>query len=232
MFGIPEMVSSGNPYTLLVFTFFLGLFTGAGRCLVICGPLFVPLATSKAGGQGRGCAMAIAFGSGRLLTYIVLGALFGAFGNILSATFQSMGYIRLAYSGVGILGIIFGLVLLGENAGFITSSRPCNLPNLRRFHRDGMAGTFVLGFAVGWVPCPPLIEMLALTLAKGEMVLGAIMLLVFGTGTAIPLLPVGYFAGGLSSRFLRFQKRVYVDRLAGFTLILFGLYLILVSRGI
>ncbi len=173
--------------------------------------------------------MALAFGAGRILTYVLLGALFGFFGKTLAQVIGSPGFTGLAYGAVGILGISMGLVLLSKkNRGFL----PCRFTKGLMKGQGSIMGAFFLGFAVGWVPCPPLIEILALTLAEGRIGLGASMLLVFGIGTAVPLLPLGYFSGGISSRFMVEHKMRHLDRLAGMVLLLFGSYLVLISRDL
>ncbi|NOZ77305.1 MAG: sulfite exporter TauE/SafE family protein [Euryarchaeota archaeon] len=221
MFGIPEVISTGDWRTILLFAFVLGLFTGAGRCLAICGPLFAPLATARAGSRRGGCTMALAFGAGRLLTYVLLGAMAGLSGGILLGDLQSPVFMNAAYGAVGGLGVALGIVQF-SGRGF-PGRKAC-----ARLGREGVAGAFIMGFGVGWVPCPPLMEFLALTMAEGKVLLGSLMLLVFGLGTALPLLPVGYVSGGLSQRLEVLQNRTVPERAAGLLLILFGLYLMLV----
>lgn len=79
-----------------------------------------------------------------------------------------------------------------------------------------------LGILWGWLPCGLVYSILAFSLTSGSALQGGLLMLFFGIGT-LPML----FAMGATAQWLtRFAQKLIVRRIAGATLILFGLFIL------
>jgi sulfite exporter TauE/SafE len=199
--------------------FTLGLVSSL-HCVQMCGPIVlsysVALDQAKAG-MGRSSLLLghLAYNAGRILTYATLGALAGLAGHTvgLIGRLAGMGSV-LAIVG-GVLMLIAGLVMLGvfpwaKSAGGslfrITSGflRP-----LTRLIASASAGSrFLLGLALGLLPCGLLYAALLRALATGSAVWGAASMAAFGAGTAAALLVVGIFSSAIRGKVSRWGTQL------------------------
>ena len=98
-------------------------------------------------------------------------------------------------------------------------------------HGLGRRGTFVLGlaFALAWTPCvgPYLAAILNLAAVSAHLRTGALLLLVYGLGLALPFLAVA-FGFGRALRVLRVLQRHHraVETVSGVLLVLMGVLLL------
>jgi sulfite exporter TauE/SafE len=86
----------------------------------------------------------------------------------------------------------------------------------------------MLGLVWGWIPCGLVYSMLVWTVSAGSMLKGAGLMLAFGLGTLPNLFAMGMVAGSLA----HWSKDIRVRRLAGITVIAFGLYALARVYGI
>jgi hypothetical protein len=77
-----------------------------------------------------------------------------------------------------------------------------------------------VGFVWAWIPCGLVYSVLIWTLAAGGAAQGALLMLAFGLGTLPTLLGVGLLAGAAA----RFAEQIWMRRLAGVLVLLFGLH--------
>lgn len=142
---------------------------GSPHCMGMCGGF----AAACGSGNDRGAAWHL----GRLSTYAVLGAIAGAVG----AAIPGPGWIAAALSVV--LLTWFALAL----AGFVQEPR-FRLPGLTRLATRGAGASdfgsrFVFGLANGLLPCGLVYAALAIPVASGEPLVGALSMVAFGLGT-------------------------------------------------
>lgn len=79
-----------------------------------------------------------------------------------------------------------------------------------------------LGLVWGWLPCGLVYSILAFSLTSGSALNGGLLMLAFGIGT-LPML----FAIGVTAQWLtQFAQKLLVRRIAGATVILFGLFIL------
>lgn len=217
------MPISSNELTAL---FMLGLL-GTGHCIGMCGPLIVALP----GQTGRFSAH-LAYHTGRLITYTLIGALMGALGGGLIRLASVLGSDPMAWMartqlGIGLLAglflLFFGLSRLGFVAepDWLAVASPSSMPGWRGLmnrvaDRRSNGDLFLMGLILGGLPCGLSYAAFAKALSAGGMLAGGAMALVFGLGTLPGLLAVG--AG--AAAFLRRYRR-QADLLAG--LIMLGM---------
>ncbi len=153
---------------LLAGAFLAGL-VGSPHCIGMCGPFVLAC--------GRGPAGAAAYHSGRLTTYAVLGALAGAFGDILPGPSWIPAVISLA------VVAWFAAALAG-----LVPEPKVSVPGAARVMkwatgRRGVASRYVLGAANGLLPCGLVYAALGIPLATGSAPVGALAMALFGLGT-------------------------------------------------
>lgn len=166
---------------------------------------------------------AVAFGAmfilGLVLTHVVLGVIAGLGGQWVQ----------------GLLGRQWGLVLgpllilLGASwAGWIRVPLPAFGFKAKR--ATGLWGAFALGvpFAVAVCPgcTPALVVMLGVVAGMASPLLGAVVLLAFALGRAVPIAAGALAIGSLESRpaFTKYLR--LADKLGGIVLIVMGLYML------
>jgi sulfite exporter TauE/SafE len=166
----------------------LGLSTGL-LCLGSCAPVLLPvlLAEERKGAAAR-WAPFLQFVAGRLVAYLTVGLAAGAAGGLAAGGRWPRGLAGIAYLGIGLMMIVFGLV-----RGF---------PRLRLCRRLGpllnrARAPLILGLLVGFNLCPPFLAALADVVAVGRPGYGLVFFAVFFLVTTVFLLPLAG-AGGLA----------------------------------
>ena len=144
----------------LVAVFLIGLL-GSAHCVGMCGP-FALLAA--AGGPERKSAFGptLTYSLGRLITYSLIGILFGLLGLALNHSGSLIGWQQIATYLAGILMILVGTIALLRYLGFRLAlplaavasrtwpvARSSPLPV-----QPGLRGTRNLGCSEVWVPGP------------------------------------------------------------------------------
>jgi hypothetical protein len=143
---------------------------GSPHCVGMCGGFAV-----SAGSRGA----TVAWNLGRLTTYVVLGAVSGTLGGlragpiggVIAAALLIWFSARLAGVAPGLQVHLPRLVALGAAAA----------------RRTGLWGRFALGVVTGLLPCGLLWSALAVAVAGGSPVVGAVAMAAFWVGT-VPLL--------------------------------------------
>lgn len=175
----------------------------------------------------RGTYRPLAIVLGLSLSFTTMGLIASAFG----AAFASFSYY-LNIAAI-VLIIAMGIWMLFD------LHLPYNAPRLGLIDRvskksydiptEGIASGLLLGLALGivWLPCtgPVLATILTWVAAKGDVVTGGLMLLIYSLGFAIPILGIAYSTRFSSSLVGKSSKTIWIKRAAGLVLILVGIYL-------
>lgn len=166
---------------------------------------------------------AVAFGAmfilGLVLTHVVLGVIAGSGGQWVQ----------------GLLGRQWGLVLgpllilLGAYwAGWIRVPLPAFGFKAKR--ATGLWGAFALGVPFALAVCPgctpALVVMLGVVAGMASPLLGAVMLLAFALGRAVPIAAGALAIGSLESKPSLAKYLRLIDKLGGVVLIVMGLYML------
>jgi uncharacterized protein len=212
-------------------------FIGSLHCLGMCGPIVLAYSLQIEVGEVAAGTMAlrkslnhhIAFHSGRLLSYGLLGLLTAGLFHISGVN----DFLKNFRGGIvlvgGILMVYFGLVLLKILPFPNFLSYPAlgygafwGRPVSRLLKSSRVGSRIVLGWAVGFLPCGLSWAMIVRAAVSQSMVQGFLIMLAFGLGT-VPAL----FLTGLSASFLSFKARVLSERVAALSILAMGLILIL-----
>jgi sulfite exporter TauE/SafE len=204
--------------------FMLGLL-GTGHCIGMCGPLIVafPARTGKVGAH-------LAYHSGRILTYVAVGATMGSVGAGIAHLAALSGGNQLAWiariqvtfsllAAAFLLGLGLSRLGLLREPSWLSLATPGRIPGYRRIIQAAQSGRragsmCLLGVLMGFLPCGLSFAAFARALPSGSPLTGAALLLAFGVGTLPGLLALGIGASGLLRRY---QK--HSDILAGLLMI-------------
>ncbi len=210
--------------------FVVGLLGGVhcvGMCGGIVGALTFGLPERRRGSLAAMLPFQLAYNLGRMLSYVLAGALMGALGMLLAQVLPVYYAQRVLLGIAGLFMILLGLYLAGwwmvlnrlERAGGAIWRRLEPLGR-RLLPVDSPGRALVVGMIWGWIPCGLVYSMLVNAVAAGGALQGAALMLAFALGTLPNLLLMGMLAGAAA----RLSGAVAVRRIAGVTVILFGLY--------
>ena len=208
--------------------FALGL-AGSLHCLGMCGPIVL---SYSVGLRGPRPAAHLAYNAGRILTYMLLGALAGTAGRAIGLLGQLAGLASGARIFAGAAMIVAGVLMVGtfSSSPLVRIGRT-GLP--RRFAQalgklivgPAAGSKFALGLLLGFLPCGLIYAALLKALESGGAAAGAFTMLAFGLGTAGAL-----FATGLVSSFAGARLGAWSNRIAAISIMVFGA--IILWRGL
>jgi sulfite exporter TauE/SafE len=212
---------------------FLAGVVGSLHCLGMCSPLVLTYAlnlpTGSADDNARVVLPHLRYHSGRILVYSLLGALSAVAGEALGRMAAFTGLQGGALLVGGAFMVAFGLGMLGFRApGTRTINRSPLFWGWLKVRIERLLGTsgswaqVRLGMLNGLVPCGLVYGMLGRSAAASNPVQGAVVMLVFGLGTAPALVTIGTFSRQVSRRW-----RERGDRLAAILVLMLGILLLL-----
>lgn len=169
--------------------------------------------------------LAIVFGLA--MSFTAMGVASAMLGSIL---FTYMDYIKLAS---GIMIMIMGLYLLSHAVEHVILSLWQRLPisrtQLPSAENGGLLGGVVLGISLGvvWIPCigPILASILLIVAQQGTVGYGAVLLLAYSLGLAVPMLIIAYSSNLISDKVRSYSHHTKaIRRVAGVILLIVGAY--------
>ena len=209
----------------LLAVFLVGVLGGT-HCVGMCGGIVGALAVQGSGDRAA-WSMHLGYNMGRIVSYVIAGALVGTIGG-LGLAFGPVALVQLCFYVVANLMLIaLGFYLMGftrtlaaaERAGQVLWNRLRPLSS-RFLPARGFGQAVALGTVWGWLPCGLVYSVLATAMVAGSTARGALTMLAFGLGT----LPNLLLAGVLFSRFRRFAQSSAVRMISGSIVLGFGVY--------
>lgn len=138
----------------------------------------------------------LAYNSGRILTYTLVGAIMGFIGSFIEAAGKIVGIQGIA----NILGGLFILLwVFVKYALPITKWTPVQLPVVKKYLgemklKKGLLPVFISGLLLGFLPCGLTYGMFLKAAGTGHLYKGALTLAFFGLGTLPALLFISVFS--------------------------------------
>lgn len=190
--------------------FALGLVSSL-HCAQMCGPIVLAYSMAdeqlvQINGTRRVLPQAmshVAYNSGRILTYSLLGAVAGVLGHTLGLLGRIAGVATALALVAGGLMVVVGLVMLRIVPASLLGSRLFTVPARFMKPLGGLLSSprvsrrFLLGLALGFLPCGLIYAALLKAMAAGSALDGALTMLAFGLGTAGALLAIGLFSSAI-----------------------------------
>ncbi|MDE5539418.1 MAG: cytochrome c biogenesis CcdA family protein [Bacilli bacterium] len=201
-------------------TFVEGLASFISPCILPVIPIYISYFATESKSTKKSLMNAIGFVSGFSIIFIMLGVFAGTFGNLVH---QYQDYMNIIF---GIFLIIIGLNYMEViMVKFLNKTR--GMKENKRELNFGTSILFGVIFSLSWTPCVGALLASALILASttGSMVQGAILLLVYSLGLAIPFIVTTLFMERVKTTFAFIKKNYNViNKLAGSILALSGLW--------
>ena len=209
-------------YAALVF----GLVTGF-HCIGMCGPIAISLPLSKDSWLKKTIG-GITYNLGRVVTYSIMGAVFGLLGQgLVIAGFQQ--WLSIAVGALMILSVLFPLMfnkLVSKSPVFpMVNQLKAKLGLL--FGKKSIPALFLIGLLNGLLPCGPVYVAIGLSLASGNVVSGAFYMALFGLGT-IPIM----LSLSLLGNFFTVKVRSRIRKLVPVFIVVMGVWFILKGLGL
>jgi sulfite exporter TauE/SafE len=221
------------PEYSLIAIFLTGLLGGV-HCAGMCGGIVAAFSLQRPG-QKPQPLYHLAANLGRLVSYVIVGAIAGALGAS-SLFLQNLFPVeKVLYTVASLMLVALGLYLAGlwqgvlvlERAGGKIWQRLQPLLN-RLLPIRSLPQAFAAGMLWGWLPCGLVYSVLVTALASGGVAHGALLMAAFGLGTLPNLLAMGYFA----QRLQPLLRRRVVRLSAGMLVLGFGVFgLVRVAAG-
>jgi sulfite exporter TauE/SafE len=185
----------------LITAFTIGL-VGSLHCLGMCGPIAIGIPLHKKNWALK-TAGGLLYNMGRIITYGVLGAIFGLLGRGI----QLAGLQQWASIGIGIAMIVSVLfpVVFREKIKFdklftgYASRLIGSFKNL--FTKSSLSSLFTIGLLNGLLPCGLVYMAIAGALNTNDMLMGIAFMIMFGIGTTPALLVLSLAGNVVSARF-------------------------------
>ncbi|HEY9202782.1 MAG TPA: sulfite exporter TauE/SafE family protein [Sulfurimonas sp.] len=202
---------------------FLGSF---GHCIGMCGGIVLAYSTIKIDPKSSKVSQSTAhllYSLGRVFTYSILGAIFGALGGVVTFSNTANGVMLIV---AGIAMVLAGLSLMGK-IKFLTliehsfSSSPFYKDMFKRvLNSRSNFSFFTLGMLNGLLPCG-FVYFFAITAASTASPLyGALVMAIFGLSTIPAMFSLGFLASLSSAT----NFRNMMMSLSSFAVIIYGIY--------
>lgn len=189
--------------------FLIGMLTST-HCVCMCGGIML---SQTAGGNaldaGRSAPLisSLSYNGGRVISYTVMGAIFGGLGIVISYTVKikslvfTMAGLTIALIGINMWGILPGLRALAPQQNSYCSAVSAG--------RKKLAGKpLAIGLLTGLMPCAPLYAMWLFAMSRGSAALGALSMLVFALGTVPLMLIFGAVNSFIPRKWMKYMLKL------------------------
>ena len=211
---------------MFLWTAFIVGLVGSAHCAGMCGPIALALPLRSENWFTR-VSGGLVYNSGRIITYMILGAIFGLLGKGL----HMAGFQLWASIVIGILMIVMVVVpmifrkLPSMNNVFEGYSARLMSGFRNLFRKGDTKSLFGIGLLNGILPCGLVYVAVAGAINTGDVVSAMFYMALFGAGT-IPVMLAVSMAGTMIS----LKLRVFVNKLSPYVIVLLGILFIL--RGL
>lgn len=202
---------------ITLLTLFLLGFFGGGHCVGMCGGLSSAFALQLPPGLNR-AGLIVLLNLGRISSYVFIGLLVGAIGQIGISLDQTRWLQNGLYFSANLLLLFLGLYLAGISS-LATRIESIGRPVWKRLNPllnrllpiQSVPACFGVGMLWGWLPCGLVYSASLYALGSGNALEGGLYMLAFALGTLPNLLAMGLFAAQLKN----FLQRKTVRLTAG-----------------
>ena len=209
-----------------IFAVFMVGLLGGVHCLGMCGSI-VGIFTAQVPKERSRWPFHLAYSSGRILSYLVAGALVGAVGQAGLLMRDAVPVQHLLFALSSLMLVALGLYLAGvwgavrqlERLGGSVWKR-LQPYTARLLPVNTVPRALGLGALWGWLPCGLVYSVLLAALASGSAARGALIMLAFGLGTLPNLLAIGLFWESIKG----WVQSPRVRLSAGMLVVMFGAY--------
>jgi len=203
-------------------------FLGGVHCLGMCGPIAFALPVNREN-KLKGTFQSLVYQFGRLITYSIMGLIFGTLGKGFSLAGVQQ-YLSIAMGVMMIIVVLWPSQKIGSVGitGFVYKHIGKLKSKLGELLKKRDTKTlFVIGILNGALPCGLVYMALIGAVATGNSIEGGIYMFIFGVGT-IPFM----FAATLIGNFMSIGIRNKVQKIIPVFVVIIGLLFILRGLGL
>ncbi|MBF0622199.1 MAG: sulfite exporter TauE/SafE family protein [Magnetococcales bacterium] len=185
----------------LVFT---GGLLGSGHCVGMCGGLIAAYSLNQSAPlrhlpvwHPKRLTPHLLYHTGRIGTYMIIGATIGLVGSLFTITSQLAGMSGMVEIIAGAAMILMGLGALGVRFLFIEGNKPSSrlvMIASMLLKKGGPLSTLLLGVVTGLLPCSMHWMFQAKAAATGSWSGGMMVMAAFGLGALLPLTAFGFIS--------------------------------------
>jgi len=210
---------------IILTTAFLG---SVGHCIGMCGGIVVAYSSKKIDPKSpylEQTASHLAYNFGRVMTYTILGAIFGLLGKVVAFTPTTKGVLFLL---TGLLMVLAGLSLLGNlkflnSAEWSVSKYPWYQKSFKRLlDSSSYRSFFLLGMLNGIIPCGLVYSFAIIAASTASPLWGAVVMATFGLAT----IPALFFLGTVTKFLQRGGLRNVMMKMAALLVIFYGFFVL------
>ena len=208
-----------------IITFIEGVASFVSPCVLPVIPIYISYFATDNKSSKKALINALGFVSGFSIIFILLGVFAGTFGKFIH---EYVDYFNIIF---GIFLIVIGLNYMGFL--FIKLFNKTNGKSLEKKNLNFITSCFFgMIFSLTWTPCVGAFLSSALILASttGSVLKGAILLLLYSLGLAIPFIITTIFLEKMKKTF-DFIKKHYniINKISGSILLIFGIYKLVIG---
>lgn len=213
--------------------FGIALVGGFGHCIGMCGGIVLAFSGKLAKNNTNKGGIAIShllYNLGRISTYVLLGALVGGLGSMFSLNGTLRGALFVV---AGFLMVLAGLSLFGKSK-FLTflehsvqNSKWYQMRFQNALNLKTPFSLYVLGLLNGLLPCGFVYAFLFSAASFASVFKGALVMLIFGIATIVPLLLFGILANTILYK--PFLRKLAMN-LAAISIVIFGV--LMIEKGV
>ena len=212
----------------LYIIFTTAIIASFGHCVGMCGGIVIAYSSTKIDTKDtifKKYISHIIYSLGRVTTYTIIGAIFGAIGRVIAFTPSTKGVLFLF---TGILMILAGLSLIG-GIKFLTSieftiSKNRWYANIFKkvLSSKSIWSFYLLGLLNGIIPCGLVLSFAIFAASSASIIDGALIMLVFGLAT----IPAMFILASITNILQKGRLRDIMLKIASFLVILYGVYML------
>ncbi len=210
----------------LVSLFLIALSASFGHCIGMCGGIVIAYSRIELSNKFYKMASHFIYGFGRITTYMVIGSISAFLGTGIAVSQSTKGGFFII---IGFIMVLFGILFLLNPK--VLALFEINIANSQIFKKifsfvltkSNLYSFYFIGLLNGLIPCG-IVYFFALSASvSGNVINGAIVMLVFGIATLIPMVLFGLFNSFLSS----IRYRSIMNKILCILIVLFGIYTII-----
>ncbi|MGO2103655.1 MAG: sulfite exporter TauE/SafE family protein [Psychroflexus halocasei] len=200
--------------------FILG-FLGSLHCVGMCGPIALMLPVSRTN-QSLKFLQILLYNSGRILTYMTIGLLFGLLGESI-ASFGFQQHLSIAIGAIMLLSVLIPQKFLSRfkiSQPFYRAITKIKVQLGASFKKKSLDTFFSIGFLNGFLPCGLVYMAVFGSVATGDLIDGSLYMALFGLGT-LPMMTFVIYLKSFTQNVLKLNLKKIIPYAVGLIGVLF-----------
>ncbi|MBU0569158.1 cytochrome c biogenesis protein CcdA [Patescibacteria group bacterium] len=229
---LQNILVNGSWSFVLIAVAFAGAVSSLSSCTLARLPVMWGYVVATSESRKKGFFLSMSFACGLIVSYSILGFMFGVITDLASQLVQISQYL---YFSLGVVLVVGGLLfagLLPSGKGWFSRHCDATIKQTKNLHSAFLFGMFFAFLEMPTCPCCGAVLMViaSLVVIKGSLLYSGLVFMSFAVGQSVPILVIGFSSSILKhllSRTQRFEE--IISFVAGNILITSGLFLIMLS---